>query len=379
MTAFGRAIRHEWAVEADFVTVNHGSYGATPTCVLAVQDAWRARMEAQTSRFFNRELPGALRAAAGGLAHFLGARPEDVVFVPNATTGCNAVLRSLVLQPGDEILVLGHVYGAVRNTVRHVTGLAGAVMTEAAIAFPRPDEDALVASVVAAITARTRLAVIDHITSPSAIVLPIGRIIAACHARGVPVLVDGAHAPGHVDLDLVALDADYYTGNCHKWLNAPKGSAFLWVRADRQVGLHSTTISHGYGQGFVAEFDWTGTQDPSGYLAVPAALDFHRRLGGPALRARNAALAFEAAGMLAGRLGTETGTGNAPGGAMAVIRLPVSADALVLRQRLMEAGTDAPVSSIDGALWLRISAQAYNDMEDFVRMADILEQVLAQA
>ena len=155
--------------------------------------------------------------------------------------------------------------------------------------FPRPVAEDITDAVAAAITPRTRIAVMDHITSASALVLPIREIVAACHARGVPVLVDGAHAPGHVDLDLTALDTDWYTGNCHKWLNAAKGCAFLWARRDRQADLHPVTISHGYGQGFVAEFDWTGTFDPSAYLSVGAALAFHARLGGSALRARNAA------------------------------------------------------------------------------------------
>lgn len=374
---YGRAIRGEWGLDADFLTLNHGSYGATPRVVLAAQDAWRARMEAQPSRFFRAIYPEAIRAAAGKLADFLGAQAGDVAFAENATAGCNAVLRSLRLAPGDEILVLAHVYGAVRNTVRFVCERSGAVMVETAMPFPRPLPDAITEAVTSAITPRTRIAVMDHITSASALVLPIADIVAACHVRGVPVLVDGAHGPGQVDLDLTALDADWYTGNCHKWLNAAKGCAFLWARADRQADLHPVTISHGYGQGFTAEFDWLGTYDPSAYLSVPAALDFHARLGGPALRARNATLAFEAARLLAARLGTETGGGNAVSGAMGLVRLPGDgARAMELREALLAHGTDTPVSNLSGAPWLRISAQAYNDIADFERLADILAKVV---
>jgi isopenicillin-N epimerase len=369
----GRAVRGEWGLDPDFLTLNHGSYGATPRAVLAAQDEWRARLEAQPTRFFRETYPAAIRHAAGELASFLGAEGRDLAFVENATTGCNAVLRSLRLAPGDEIVVLSHVYGAVRNTVLYVCDRTGARMVEATLPFPRPLPDDITAAIAAALTPRTKIAVIDHITSASALVLPLKQITAACHAQGVPVLVDGAHGPGHVDIDLTDIDADWYTGNCHKWLNAAKGCAFLWARPDRQHDLHPVTISHGYNQGFLAEFDWTGTYDPSAYLSVTAALAFHARLGGPTLRARNAALAFEAARLVAARLGTETGGGNAVSGAMGLVRLPGPPDgAMDMRGKLMTLGTDTPVHSLNGAMWLRLSVQAYNELADYERLADLL-------
>ncbi|MBW4089580.1 MAG: aminotransferase class V-fold PLP-dependent enzyme [Proteobacteria bacterium] len=381
---WGAAARDEWTLDPVFVSVNHGSYGATPRVVLAAQAAWRDRIEAQPARFMRAELPGALRAAAARLADFLGTAGEDVVFIANATEGCNAVLRAFDLAPGDEILVLDHGYGAVRNTVRHVAAGAGARVIEAAVPFPRPEPAALVAAVTAALTPRTRLAVLDHITSPSAIVLPLAEIIAACRATGVAVLVDGAHAPGQVALDLPALGADWYVGNCHKWLCAPKGTGFLWAAPARQAGLHPAVISHGYDQGFVAEFDWTGTRDPSAFLAVPAALDFCARLGGPALVARNRALAAAAGAWLAERLGTEVGTAGVAAGSMASMRLPLAgqltqARAAALADALLAAGTDAPPHRIGEAAWLRVSAHAYNTMDDYARLADILARVLPAA
>ena len=377
----GAAIRHEWTLDPDYVTVNHGSFGATPRCVLAAQDEWRRRLEAQPSRFMRLVLPDALRDAAGRLASFVGAKAADLAFVENATTGCNAVLRSLRLRPGDEVVVLSHVYGAVRNTVRYVTARAGATMIEVAIPFPRAEPDEVIAGIVAAITPRTRIAVLDHITSQSALVLPIDGMVAACHTAGVPVLVDGAHAPGQVALDVAAIDADWYVGNCHKWLNAPKGCGFLHARPDRQEDLHPVTISHGYEKGYLAEFDWTGTWDPSAFLSVAPAIDFHNRLGGAGLMARNIALAAEAACMLAGRLGTETGLGNGTGGSMALVRLPWQGtagndDALALREDLLHAGTDVPVYAEEGRMWIRISAQAYNAMDDYRKLADLIEPAL---
>jgi len=382
MPAYGKAVRDEWTLDWDFLTVNHGSFGATPTVVLAAQAEWRCKLEAQPTRFMTSVVPGALRDAAARLATFVGAEAKDVAFVENATQGCNAVLRSLLLRANDEIVVLNHAYGAVRNTVRFVCERAGAHMVEAAIPFPRPHPDAIVANLKAALTRHTRLAVLDHITSGSALVLPLARMVEACHVAGVPVLVDGAHGPGQVTLDLAALNADWYVGNCHKWLNAPKGCGFLRARADRQDDVHPVTISHGYGKGFLAEFDWTGTRDPTAFLCVTDAIAFHERLGGEAMRAGNIALAAEAAALIAGRLGTEAGAGNELAGSMGVVRLPLqgalSSERLqALRRRLLEAGTDAPVHLHAGTAWLRISAAAYNELEDYVKLASIVAKVIA--
>jgi isopenicillin-N epimerase len=383
MEKFGKAVRHEWALDWDFLTVNHGSFGATPKVVLAAQAEWRRRLEAQPSRFMRTVLPDALRDAATRLAQFLNVDGKDLAFVENATQGCNAVLRSLRLAPGDEIVALSHGYGAVRNTVRYVTERAGARMVDALIPFPRPHPDAIVANLQAALTPRTRLAVLDHITSGSALVLPLARMAAACHAAGVPVLIDGAHGPGQVTLDLRALNTDWYVGNCHKWLCAPKGCGFLHARPDRQDDLHPVTISHGYNKGFLAEFDWTGTWDPSAFLCVTDAIAFHERLGGETLRTRNIALAAEGATLIAGRLGTETGAGNELSGSMGVVRLPLAGEisverAQALRRRMLEAGTDVPIHVQADAAWLRISAAAYNEVEDYATLAGIAAKVIAQ-
>lgn len=381
--ALGSAIRHEWDLDPDFLTVNHGSFGATPRTVLAAQDVWRKRMEAQPTRFFALELPAALREAATVLARYVGAKAEDVVFVPNATTGCNAVLRSLHLQAGDEILHASHVYNAVRNAIGHTAERVGASVVVADLPFPRPEASTILKNIEKAITKKTRIAVIDHITSSSGLVLPIHDIVRLCHAAGVPVLVDGAHGPGQVPLNLAMLDADWYVGNCHKWLSAPKGCAFLQARGDRHGELHPVTISHGYGQGFVAEFDWTGTVDPTAFLALPAAIDFFGQLGGPALMERNRRLAAEAATLLAARLETEVGGSFEMTGSMATVRLPIglaskSSEAVAVRQALYAAGMDSPVHALAGGLWLRLSAYAYNDMADYERLAKLLPAVLAR-
>jgi isopenicillin-N epimerase len=378
--ALGRSVRSEWNLDPDFLTVNHGSFGATPRSVIACQRSWQDRMERQPSRFMSTIYSDAIRDAADALGSFLHANGRDIVFVDNATNGCNAVLRSIPTLAGRDVMILSHAYGAIHNAVRFVTERVGARVVRAAITFPDPSEDLLVATITDAITPQTCLAVIDHITSPSAIVLPAKRIVAACHAAGVPVLIDGAHAPGQIDLDLTAIGADWYVGNCHKWLCAPKGCAFLHATPTAQTGLHPGTISHGYGRGFLAEFDWTGTTDPSRFLAVKEAIAFHQRLGGPALRNRNKVLAAEGAELIAQRLNTQVGTRGGVAGAMATVRLPVgdpSPDhALAIRQRLMAAGTDAPVQALEGALWLRLSASAYNEIDDYARLAALVASVL---
>ncbi len=367
----------QWSFDPDWVTVNNGSFGACPRSVRASQSQWRERFERQPTALMHRDLPRLLRSAACGLAGFLGARADDTVFVENATAGCNAVLRSVPLGPGDEILLLDQTYGAIANTVRFVAERAGARAVVVALPFPSAPAAEMVRRVEAAITARTVLAVLDHITSPGALALPIIDLVRVCQARGIRVLVDGAHAPGQIPLDLGAIGADWYAGNLHKWLFAPVGTGFLHARADRQDGLHPASISHGLGHGFLAEFDWTGTRDVSGWLAVPDAIALHEALGGPALMARNAALAREGAAIVASRLGTEAAEGCLPGTAMALARLPAAfgstrSDALTARERLVERRVDAPVHALAGALWVRVSAQAYNEAPDYGRLADTL-------
>jgi len=376
----GRAVWHEWELDPDWISVNHGSFGATPRVVLATQQKWRQRMEVQTGRFFVRELPGALRESAARLGRFIGADGADIAFVENATVGCNTVLRSLRLTPDDEVLVLSHGYTAVRNAVRFVTERAGAKIIEAALPFLQAETDAIVASVTAALTPHTRLAVIDHITSPSALVLPIDRIGPACREVGVPVLVDGAHGPGQVPLDLRAIAVDYYVGNCHKWLCAAKGCGFLWVRPEHQLEVHPLAISNGLGRGFLEEFDWAGTRDPSAFLSLGAALDFHEWLGGRSLMARNKSLATEATTVVCDCLNTEPIASGELTAAMGLIQLPFAEPATdkiarVVRKRLLDAHVDVAVHPLEGALWARLSAYAYNDIEDYERLARALANV----
>ncbi|MGH6691474.1 MAG: aminotransferase class V-fold PLP-dependent enzyme, partial [Gammaproteobacteria bacterium] len=234
-----------WPLDPDVGFLNHGSFGACPTEVLRYQQVLRNELEAGPVRFLSRELDDRLDAARAALAAFVGADPDDLGFVVNATTGINAVLRSLSFKPGDELLTTDHAYNACRNTLNFVAAREGVQVVVATVPFPLASPDEVVEAVLAQVTRRTRLAMLDHVTSPTGLVLPLERLIAELSARGIEVLVDGAHAPGMLPLDLGTLGATYYSGNCHKWICAPKGSAFLWVRRDCQAYVHPATISHG--------------------------------------------------------------------------------------------------------------------------------------
>lgn len=372
MSEFGKAVRHYWTLDWNATHLNHGSYGATPKPVLAAQDTVRQEMEREIGDFFMRQLPKRLRVAAGELAGYLGAEGDDLVFVDNATAGMQSVIGSIDLKPGDEILINDQTYNAVKNIARYEAGRVGAQVVEITLPFPVEDDgDSIVDAFKAGLSPRTRLVLLDHITSATAVVMPVERLVAEARTAGALVLVDGAHAPGQVDLDLAALDADFYTGNCHKWLSAPKGAAFLWSKRAHQPWLHPPIVSHGLGKGFIAEFDWTGTRDVSPYLAVPAALAFRQTFGDSRIKSRNRALAEEAGTYLANEWKTRLGSPSSLAGSMRMIKLPVALGKVPdLRLKLwQDHRIDVPVNGLADGLWVRISAQLYNEMDDYRRLA----------
>jgi len=374
-----------WGLDPAVSYLNHGSFGACPSAVLAVQSTLRAEMERELVDFLAASLPARLERVREALAQFLGAEPQDLVFVPNATAGVNAVLRSLPFGPNDEILVTTHTYGACRKTADYVAQRSGARVVAATLPFPCRDEAQLVASVLQAVSPRTRLALMDHVTSPTALVMPLSRLVAELRARGIDTLVDGAHAPGAVPVELSKLGAAYYTGNAHKWLCAPKGAAFLHVQRDRQALLHPNVISHGYTAGFRAEFDWTGTCDPTPWLCIPEAL---RYLGGllpggwPQIMATNRALVLEARALLLETLAVAAPCPDSMIGSMATIPVP-AAPAGSVAASLDSDGLHDWFRQRNVEIWfhphplplLRISAQLYNTLEQFRQFAQMLGEV----
>jgi isopenicillin-N epimerase len=379
-------LRALWNLDPAVTYLNHGSYGACPRAVLTAQHALRQEMEREPVDFLSGTLPGRLAAARETLAGFLGAETADLAFVPNATTGVNAVLRSLSLAPGDELLVTSQTYAACRKTADFVAARCGARVVEAQLPFPVQDPDSMVGAVLSCVTTRTKLALLDHVTSPTALVLPIARLVSELRAREVESLVDGAHAPGMVPLHLSSLGAAYYTGNAHKWLCAPKGAAFLHVRRDRQEGLHPTVISHGYPTGFQAEFDWVGTTDPTAWLCIPEALRHIGAMvsgGWPEVMARNHALAVAARSVLLQALEIPAPCPPEMLGSMASIPLPAArSDApawqlscAALHDWFRERGVETWLHETPMPL-LRISAQLYNEIGEFEQLAALLAECL---
>ncbi|HSQ63332.1 MAG TPA: aminotransferase class V-fold PLP-dependent enzyme [Polyangiaceae bacterium] len=380
-----------WRLDPGVVFLNHGSFGATPGTVLDLQSELRARMEAEPVRFFVRDLEAMLDRAREALGPVVGAPPRDLAFVPNATTGVNAVLRSLHLEAGDELLTTDHEYNACKNALDFVAERAGARVVVARVPFPSSGEDEVVQAVVSKATSRTRLLLIDHVTSPTGMVLPVERIVRDLAARGIDTLVDAAHAPGMVPLSLAELGAAYYTANCHKWLCTPKGAAILYVRPDRQQGVRPVVISHGANSPrtdrsrFSIEFDWTGTFDVTPVLCIPASIDALAAMvpgGLPAVMARNRALALEARGILCAALGVPPPCPESMIGSLAAVPLPDGKPAPpspLYGDPLQDVLFERHAIEVPVVPWpappkrlIRVSAQLYNTREQYEYLARAL-------
>lgn len=371
-----------WALDPDVLYLNHGSFGACPRAVLSYQQCLRDAMEAEAVDFLLDAWNG-MTAAVAEPARMLGCRTEDTAFVENATTGVNAVLRSVDLRAGDRVITTSHAYDAVANALSWVCQRAGAHLHAAEVPFPcsGPEQvldavDAVLAEVLAT-GDRIPLAVVDHVTSKTGLILPIAEICARFAAHGIPVLIDGAHVPGHFPVDVPALGGAWYTGNLHKWAFAPKSAAILWAREDVRDQTRPLVISHGLGQGFHQEFHWQGTRDPTAWLACPAAIAFLEDLGADRLWAHNRALAHEAGQLLAEAWKVPRPAPASMCGAMVTLPLPGevpgTADAAMgVHDQLRDQGIEVPVFAFGDRSWLRISAQAYNHLEQYETLARAL-------
>ena len=382
--------RSPWRLEPGISFLNHGSFGACPEPVLEAQRVWRDRLEAEPARFLGRELEGHLDAVRAELGTYLGADPEGLAFVPNATAGISTVLASLRFAAGDELLVNDHEYNAAILAVRAAAGRDGARVIVVRIPFPITDPSQVVEAYLEAVTPRTRLALVSHVTSPTALVMPVAALVRELDRRGVDTLVDGAHAPGMVPVDVDGLDAAYWTGNAHKWLCAPKGAAVLWVREDRRPRIRPLAVSHGVNDPrtdrsrFRLLFDWTGTDDPTPYLAIPAALRFVAGVhqdGWSGLMAANAAKARAARDAICAALGVPAPAPDTMLGAMAAVPLPNLAPTAAAAERLQASLYDddhieVPVypfpvpAALEGgesptSVLVRVSAQAYNWPDEY--------------
>ena len=321
---FRPGIAAEWMLEEHVDFLNHGSFGAVPRAVFDHQTEWRRRVEARPVETLARRGDELTRSAKDAVGEWLGMQPDDFGLVTNATEGVNAVLRSLELRPGDELVTTTHVYNAVRQAMRYVAGRAGAVYREVEVPLPVSSPGDVAGRLLESLNSRCRLLVIDHVTSPTGLIFPVEQIVRACDERGIDVLVDGAHAPAMLPLDVQSISAAYYAGNLHKWAFAPRGAAFLWVRPERQAAIHPAVISHRLGEGLAREFGWQGTRDVTAWLTAPRAVAFLQSLGEQRVRDHNHLLAAWAHRMLCQRFGVEP-LSPADGsmlGSMATVTLP---------------------------------------------------------
>ena len=388
-------LRSHWTLDESVTFLNHGSFGACPRAALDAQLELRAELEREPVRFFVDRLEPLLDGAREAVGAFVGADPDDLAFVTNATAGVNTVLRSLTFAGGDELVTTDHAYNACKNALDYVAARAGAKVVVARVPFPLREPQEVVDAVLGACTRRTRIVMIDHVTSPTALVFPVERLVAALKERGILTLIDGAHVPGMLPLDLDALGADYYTANLHKWGCAPKGAAFLWVRRDRQAEIRPLSISHGANNPrkdrsrFRLEFDWTGTDDPTAWMASADALRVVGAMlpgGWPEIMRRNHALAVEGRRLLMDALGLrEPPAPESMLGSMASIPLPDATtppappDAEPLHLRLIrELRIEVPIF-----VWpahpkrlLRIATPLYVERADVERLAAALPPLL---
>ncbi|MEH2235889.1 aminotransferase class V-fold PLP-dependent enzyme [Nostoc sp.] len=384
------SIRGLWSLDSAVTFLNHGSFGACPKQVLEFQQRLRLQLEQEPLRFFGREWEPLLDDARSKLAAFVGADVEDLVFVPNATTGVNSVLRSLRFSPKDEILTTNHEYNACRNALDFVASRTGARVVVAKIPFPIDSQQQVVAAVIERVSSKTRLALLDHVTSQTGLIFPIQELVKELQQRGVDTLVDGAHAPGMISLNLREIGATYYTGNCHKWLCAPKGAAFLYVQRDKQSEIRPLTISHGTNSPrtdktrFQLEFDWTGTDDPTAYMCVPEAIAFMGSLlpgGWKELMQQNHQLVLQGRLLLCEALEVQLPCPEEMIGSMAVVPMPAmleNRDFMAVHDELFDKfGIQVQMIPWQEKprLLVRISAQIYNRREEYEYLAKVIVEL----
>ena len=388
------ALRQEFLLDPDVVFLNHGSFGATPEPVFAEYLRWQRELERQPVEFLGRRGDGLLDEARAAMATYLGCGRDDLVFVPNATTGVNVVARSLALQPGDEVVATDHEYGACARTWEWYCARQGAHYVQARVGLPLTSPDEVVEAIFAAVTPRTRVIFLSHITSGTALRLPVAAVARRAREAGILMVVDGAHAVGQIDVDLAALDVDFYAGNFHKWLCAPKGSGFLYARPEHQAWLESPIVSWGWIEGsghyrpdnqFVSRNQFQGTRDIAAFLSVPAAVAYQEARDWESVRERCHDLVCEARERIAALTGlpqivpVESPEGLPWFRQMAVMPLPAGTDGQRLKQRLYdEHRIEIPITWHDDNPLIRISIQGYNTRDDVDALLTALERLMAQ-
>ena len=385
------ACKSQWSIPDDVTYLNHGSFGPSPRSVQDVRNQWSARLESQPMDFFVRQMEGHLQAARQRLGEFIGAAEDDLVFVDNATYGMNIVAANVDLQPNDEVLVTDHEYGAVLRIWRRVCRQAGAKLVVQKLPQVHVSPAETADEFLKGVTGNTRLIVVSHVTSPTAIILPLKQICHRARELGIPVCVDGPHAVAMIPLNLRALGCDYYTASCHKWLSAPFGSGFLYVARKHQQSLDPPIMSWGgsiSGQtaNWKDEFNWSGTRDPAGFLAVPAAIGFLETAGIDKFRRSTHDLAQYARSQITAMTGMAPSVPDSDDwyGSMITLPIPVSGDDPPKdgqRDPLQDAlwqqhKIEIPIIHWHGKRFIRVSCHLYNNRNDIDHLVDALKKLI---
>lgn len=370
-------MRDLFLLNPEIVFLNHGSFGACPRVVFDRYQQWQRDLEWQPVEFLGRRYDGLIRDARNALAAYVGSDPENLLYVTNATAGLNMVARSLHLQPGDEILTTDHEYGALELTWQYVCRETGAKVVHRKVPMPLLDAEEFAEAIWQGVTSRTKVIFLSHITSPTALIFPVELLIERARAAGILTMIDGAHVPGHLPLSLDALGADFYSGNNHKWLCAPKGSALLHIRPEHHDRIDPLVISWGWdGQTLFDRTRWQGTQDVASYLATPDAIQFQQEHHWERVRARCHDLAIETMERICGLTGLAPIAAPQFFGQMVAVPLP-DCDEFVLKQRLYdEHRVEVPLTRHDGKLHVRVSIQGYNTREEVDVLIDALRKLV---
>ncbi|XP_078256389.1 uncharacterized protein LOC144594076 [Rhinoraja longicauda] len=380
--------KRHFLLEEETIFINHGAFGSALKDALHVSQKWQLYIERQPLRFYDRELLPHLVFVTKRLSEFVGCSPADLVLVPNVTMAMNIIVRSQDLKAGDTVFMLSDTYGAVKKLLGQVCEERGATLQEESLEYPLTGPAQIVKKVQETLRPGTRLAVFDHIPSKSAFINPLEAIINICRQRGTKVLIDGAHALGVMDLNLSTLDADYYTSNCHKWLCSPKGCAFMYVKAEQQRSFRPLVVSHGFGFGFSSDYIWTGLKDYTAILALHTVLDFWESVGADRIRGYIKDLMTQAVDLLVSRWESGLLAPREMFGSMVCVRLPDSLQqdgaanyehAEAIQNVLYsQHHIEVPIKALGGALYVRASVHVYNELEQYQKLADAIEEMMVK-
>ena len=382
---YGRELLNEFYLDRNIKYLNHGSFGATPKCVVEEGRRIVELMEREPVRFFTDKYPMMYSRSIEKLADFIKCDIDNLALIENATSGINTILRSFqhFIKPGDHIITTNHVYPAVLNSLEFFCERNGADLKIINIPFPLESKEQILEIIEDELTPKVALAVFDHITSSTGLIMPAKEMSQLAKEHGAITVIDGAHAPGMIQPEIEKTGCDFYLGNCHKWLFAEKGCAFLWANDYYRQRIHPLTISHNYGGSFIKEFEWVGTRNPSSWFSLPKAIDFYDEHGGKEIMKRNRELVLEAGKMIVADLDTKQNISEDMTGSILTLQLPQEIEGdqkkatELTREVYRRHNTELMFTPFDGKIFFRLSAQIYNELGDYEGISQIVNRIIA--